>query len=151
MQEPRFTDLDKSLLESMGCEVVDHPGAFQHINQNTFVYAIHCAFHLLWNVKEKADPALLIANNLRDMRFEEITYRPEGLDQAVDDLENSQQTEEEKEKAYLERYEKTCSLKQGCEEIAFPELRNDFSDTTIYWRRAPRYMKPQEPVAMENS
>lgn len=151
MQEPRFTDLDTSLLESMGCEVVDHPQAFQYINQNTLIYAIHCALQLLWNVKEKADPALLIVNNLRDKGFEEITYRSEAPDQPIDYLENSQQTEEEKERTYLERYEGICSLKQGCEEIVFPELRShDFSDTMIYWRCVQSSMNSREPVAMEN-
>jgi hypothetical protein len=81
VQDPRFTDLDKSLLESMGCKVVDHPEAFRHLNKNSLVYAIHCAFQLLWKVKERVDPALLIANHIRDSSFEQIRYKPEVPDE----------------------------------------------------------------------
>jgi hypothetical protein len=151
MQDPRSTDLDKSLLESMGCELVNHPEAFQHVNKNSLVYAIHCAFQLLWKVKERADPALLISNDLRESRFEQIRYTPEVPDPPENEWENSQQNEEEKEKTYLERYEKTCSLIQDCEEIAFPQLRNDFSDTVIYWRRLQRPTNSQKALAMERS
>lgn len=147
MQDPRSTDLDKSFLESMGCELVDHPEAFQHVNKNSVVYAIHCTFQLLWKVKERADPALLIANHIRDSSFEQIRYKPEVPDEPENELENSQQNEEEK--THLERYEKTCSLIQNCEEIAFPQLRNDFSDTVIYWRRSQRPTNSQEALAME--
>ncbi len=151
MQEPRFTDLDRSLLESMGCEVVNHPQAFEHVNQNSLVYAIHCAFQLLWNIKEMADPALLIVNDLRDSRFEEIRHRPEALSQPAAESENLQQNEEEQERAYLKRYDETCSLKQDCEEIVFPELRNDFCDTMIYWRRSQHTTNSKEALATENS
>lgn len=151
MQEPRFTDLDKSLLESRGCKVADHPQAFEYVNKGSLVYAIHCAFQLLWKVKERADPALLIVNDLRDSRFEQITYRSEVPGEPADELENSQRTEEEKEKTCLERYEQTCSLKRDCQEITFPQVRNDFSDIMIYWRREQTSMNSQEPAAMEKS
>src|SRR5580698_3002014 len=98
MQDPRSTDLDKSFLESMGCELVKHPEAFQHVNQKSLVYAIHCAFQLLWKVKEKADPALLIINDIRESSFEEIRYVPEVPDHPPNELEISKQNEEEKEK-----------------------------------------------------
>jgi hypothetical protein len=138
MQDPRFTDLDKSFFKSMGCELVDHPEAFQHINKNSLVYAIHCPFQLLWKVKERIDPALLIVNDLRNSSFKEMTYTPDVPDQTTDEkmaLEESQKSEEEKGKSDMERYEETCSLIQDCEEIAFPQLRYDFSATVIYWRR----------------
>jgi hypothetical protein len=149
MQDPRFTDLDKSFLESMGCKVVDDPQAFEYVNKGSLVYAVHSAFQLLWKVKEKADPALLIVNDLRESRFEQINYRPDVPDDPADELLNSQRTEE-KEKIYLQRYEQTCSLKQFCEEIAFPELRSDFSDTMIYWRYGESSMKSKEPVTIDN-
>jgi len=150
MQDPRSTDLDRSFLEPMGCELVDHPEAFQHVNQKSLVYAIHCAFQLIWEVKERANPALLICNNLRDSRFEQIKYKSGIPGQPEDKLEILQQIEE-KEETYMDRYEKTCSLMQDCEETAFPELRNNFSDTVIYWRRSRRPTNSQEALAMETS
>lgn len=146
MQEPRFTDLDISLLESMGCKVVDHPQAFEHVNKSSLVYAVHCAFELLWKVKERADPALLIVNDLQETRFEQIAQRSHVPDEPAYESENSHQTEEEKENTYLERYHQTCSLKIGCQEIVFPELRNDFSDTMIYWRGTQSPINSQEEV-----
>jgi len=149
MQDPRSTYLDKSLLESMGCELVDHPEAFQHVNKTSLVYAIHCAFQLLWKVKERANPALLISNDLRNSRFEEIRYTSEVPDPPENELEISQHTEEKKEKTYLERFEKTRSLIQDCEEMVFPQLRNDFSDTVIYWRCLQRPTDSQEALVTE--
>jgi hypothetical protein len=150
MQDPRSTDLDKSFLESMGCELVDHPEAFQHVNQKSLVYAIHCAFRLIWEVKERANPALLICNNLRNSRFEQVEYKPDIPGQPEDKLEILEQSGE-KGVTYMDRYEKTRSSTQDCEEIAFPELRNDFSDTVIYRRCSQRPTNSQEALAMETS
>jgi hypothetical protein len=29
-------------------------------------------------------------------------------------------------------------LVEGCDEMDFPQVRHDFSDTKIYWRKKPR-------------
>jgi hypothetical protein len=153
-QDPRFTDLDKSFLGSMGCKVVDHPEAFQYLNKNSLVYAIHCYFQLLWKVKERADPALLIINDIRDSSVEQIRYAPNVPDKPANEkrpLEESQQSEEDTRKIDLERYKETCSLIEDCEEISFPQLRNDFSATVVYWRRSKTSTNSQEALAIENS
>jgi hypothetical protein len=152
MQDPRFTELDKVFLKSMGCAVVDDPEAFLHVNQNSFVYAIHCPFFILWKVKETSYPALLIGNNLRNFfqAQKPSSYGPGQSGNELEPYEESRQGIGESGPIHSVHYEQTICLIQDCDETAFPQLRHDFSDTIIYWRRSGRRENAQDAVAMEN-
>ncbi len=38
---------------------------------------------------------------------------------------------------------------EGCEQLDFPQIRHDFSDTKIYWRKPSE--KPSEKISVEAS
>jgi hypothetical protein len=140
VQDPRFTELDKLFLKSMGCAVVDDPEAFQCINNDSLVYAIHCPFYVFWKIKEGSHPTLLIGNDVRNL------FQASKLSSSVPDLSgNETEPSEESIEGKVEQgkissvcYEQTISLIENCEETAFPQLRYDFSDTMIYWRRSEK-------------
>lgn len=152
MQDPRFTELDKVFLKSMGCAIVDDPEAFQHVNQDSFIYAIHCPFYLLWKIKETSYPALLIGNDLRNYSkaLESTPSLPDRSGNETEPSEESVQGKAEQRKISPVYYERTISLVQDCEETAFPQLRYDFSDTIIYWRHVGKPGNSQDAVTMEN-
>jgi len=46
-QEPSFGPSDKEYCHCLGIEVVDTPGAFQHVDSTAFVFGIHLP-HVAW-------------------------------------------------------------------------------------------------------
>lgn len=142
-QDPRFTELDKLFLNSVCCEVVDDPEAFQLVHDNSCVYAIHCPPRLLWKVKQTSYPALLIANNLRDKYevWESSLIVSDTSENETKPPKDSTQSIAQQGKTNSEYYEEAFSLIQGCDEMAFPQLRYDFSSTMIYWRRSQKQDK----------
>jgi hypothetical protein len=153
MQDPRFTELDRQFLKSLDCQVVDDPEAFQHINDNSFVYAIHCPIRLLWKVKESSYPALLICNDIRNMSNAILESVPNASDHSRKEIglsgERVQDVPLEK-KTNAEYYEETLLLTRGCNETAFPQLKYDFSETMIYWRHLQKQVNPEDAVMIEN-
>lgn len=137
----------------MGCVVVDDPEAFQHVHDDSFVYAIHCPIYLLWKVKERSCPALLVCNDLRNSWFKELKWPPAVPDQSGNEAnppEELLQGIAEQRKTDSKYYEETLSLIEDCEETAFPQLKYDFSDTMIYWRRSQNPKDSQDAVVMDN-
>ncbi|KAL3422684.1 sensitivity to red light reduced-srr1 [Phlyctema vagabunda] len=106
-QDPQFTPLDKEYLESQGYKVVDDPMAFDHITETTIVYAIHCYAEVYERVSKSSRPALLVSTDVKNFDG----HAPSNATVAA-----------------LE------TLVEGCEELDFPQLRHDFSDTKLYWR-----------------
>ncbi|PMD14308.1 hypothetical protein NA56DRAFT_711127 [Hyaloscypha hepaticicola] len=119
LQDPQFTELDKEFLGGMGYRVVDDPDAFRSITEDSLVYAIHCYVNVYKAISEGPKPALLIGTDIENFgRF------------------GSKETTEAAKKSLEEMVE-------GCEVLEFPQVRHDFSDTKIYWRRStPETAKP---------
>lgn len=109
-QDPQFTDLDKEFLTSLGYTVVEDPEAFKSIEEGSMVYAIHCYARVYKAVSEVPRPVLLIGTDVGNFgRFD--------TSDAIEDIAKS-----------LE------DMVGGCEQLDFPQIRHDFSDTKIYWR-----------------
>ena len=130
MQDPHFTDLDTSFLQSLGYEVAKDPEAFAQINTRSLVYAIHCETPIYMKIQEIAQPALLIGNNLQEKLALSNDASYYGLDGTTGELLLDGKTREHRQ---------TLSLTEGCEEVPFPQLDTHFSDTMIYWRYSPVY------------
>jgi hypothetical protein len=111
LQDPQFTAVDKDFLVSFGYTVVDDPLVFDHITKNSLVYAIHCYAKIYESVSKCPRPALLVGTDIHN-------FGKFNLSGAVDST--AQSLEE---------------MIQGCGEGDFPQLRHDFSDTKIYWRK----------------
>jgi hypothetical protein len=106
VQDPHFTPLDREFLGSMGYEVMDDPDAFASIDEGSLVFAVHCSSGLYARIREAADPAMLVGNDIQKILFKEPQFQ--------DVLE---------------------PLVRRCEKIPFPQLRTFFNDTVVYWRR----------------
>jgi hypothetical protein len=131
MQDPHFTDLDKSFLETTGYEVVEDPKAFELISDGTLCYAMHCYRKVLWKVTDTASPTVLICTNLREFLLDTVNAPSNTTPTAQSPQEVGDQHE-----YIVENPAKIRSMLQGYDEIPFPQLKNDFSDTIIYWRRS---------------
>ncbi|TVY80808.1 hypothetical protein LSUE1_G003265 [Lachnellula suecica] len=118
-QDPQFTDTDKLLLKELGYEIVEDPEAFQHIVESSLVYAIHCYADVYKEVSEQKTPAVFIGTDVENFgRF------------------NLSETAEVTAKALEE-------MVKGYESVDFPQIRHDFSDTKIYWRKKLEEVKPE--------
>lgn len=110
-QDPQFMDHDKELLASLGYTVVDDPLAFGRITQKSLVYAIHCYAQVYKLVAEGPRPALMIGTDVENFKKFNLLESTEII---MKSLEN---------------------MVKDCEVIDFPQVRHDFSDTKIYWRK----------------
>ncbi|TVY88647.1 hypothetical protein LAWI1_G006343 [Lachnellula willkommii] len=110
-QEPQFTDTDKQLLRELGYEVVEDPKAFGDIEENSLVYAIHCYADVYKKVSEQKRPAIFIGTDVENFGRFTLSETAEVTAKALDEM--------------VEQYEA----------IDFPQIRHDFSDTKIYWRK----------------
>ncbi|RDL41675.1 uncharacterized protein BP5553_01654 [Venustampulla echinocandica] len=107
-QDPVFTDLDKEFLVTLGHQVVEDPAAFDQIDENTLVYAIHCYSDVYQKVSQAPKPAVLVSTDVE-------LFDRTSLDGEKGDVKSLG--------AMVESYEA----------IPFPQIRHDFSDTKIYW------------------
>ncbi|KAI9651268.1 hypothetical protein NHQ30_001306 [Ciborinia camelliae] len=112
-QDPQYTETDKEFLKSLAGIVVDDPLAFDHIKEDSLVYAIHCYGPVYKAIGEGPLPAVIIGTDVNNFRRFNISTKAETLAQDLDDM------------------------VKDCEMINFPQLRHDFSDTKIYWRNKP--------------
>ncbi|TVY19587.1 hypothetical protein LARI1_G000756 [Lachnellula arida] len=110
-QEPQFTDTDKQLLRELGYEAVEDPKAFGDIDENSLVYAIHCYADVYKKVSEQKRPAIFIGTDVENFGRFTLSETAEVTAKALDEM--------------VEQYEA----------IDFPQIRHDFSDTKIYWRK----------------
>ncbi|APA07912.1 hypothetical protein sscle_03g026820 [Sclerotinia sclerotiorum 1980 UF-70] len=113
-QDPQYTETDKEFLISLAGIVVDDPLAFDHIKEDTLVYAIHCYGPVYKTISSGPQPAVLIGTDMDNFSRLYLSTSTETLGQHLDDM------------------------VKDCEVINFPQLRHDFSDTKIYWRNKPK-------------
>lgn len=109
-QDPQFTDVDKEFLTSFGYTVVEDPKAFTSIGQGSMVYAIHCYARVYKAVSEAPRPVLLIGTDVGNFGRFDTSDTIEDVAKSLEDMVD------------------------GCEQLDFPQIRHDFSDTKIYWR-----------------
>lgn len=108
IQDPQYTEIDKEFLRSLGYEVVDDPEAFKSITTGSLVYAIHCYGPVYKSISEGPRPKVLVGTEIEN-------FGRMGTDEEL--------------KGVLEEMVKDCEL------LDFPQVRHDFSDTKIYWRK----------------
>ncbi|EDN91071.1 predicted protein [Sclerotinia sclerotiorum 1980 UF-70] len=63
-QDPQYTETDKEFLISLAGIVVDDPLAFDHIKEDTLVYAIHCYGPVYKTISSGPQPAVLIGTDM---------------------------------------------------------------------------------------
>lgn len=90
---------------------MEDPLAFSQIDEHTLVYAIHCYARVYGAVSAGPRPAIMIGTDVGNFGRFDV----------------SEET--------AETVKKLEDLVKGCEESSFPQLRHDFSDTKIYWRK----------------
>lgn len=111
LQDPQFTDLDKEFLASLGYTVVADPEAFDVVKEGSLVYAIHCYAKVYKAVSEGPRPAVLVGTDVGNFGKFDTSETIEDVAKSLEDL------------------------VEGCEVLGFPQMRHDFSDTKIYWRK----------------
>ncbi|CAG8980309.1 hypothetical protein HYALB_00013011 [Hymenoscyphus albidus] len=111
LQDPAFTSLDTEYLQKLEYTVLPDPEAFEHIDGNTLVYAIHCYANIYEKVGKRENAAVMICTDMEMFESSRI------------------------EKEESEANKTLQVMVDGYEKIPFPQIRSDFSDTIIYWRR----------------
>ncbi|KAF8852350.1 hypothetical protein BDZ45DRAFT_558288, partial [Acephala macrosclerotiorum] len=66
IQDPQYTDTDKSFLESLGYKVVEDPEAFKLITTGSLVYAIHCYGPVYKSISEGRRPRVLVGTDIEN-------------------------------------------------------------------------------------
>lgn len=112
-QEPGATALDKEFLKSKGFESLDDPQGIENIDGETLVFAVHCYADLYQQIGKGSQPVVLIASD---------------IERHVENIRMLKSRSEEEEK----KLEELSSLNTGVEVVPFPQIRYDFSDTSIY-------------------
>ncbi|ESZ99414.1 hypothetical protein SBOR_0176 [Sclerotinia borealis F-4128] len=112
-QDPQYTETDKEFLTSLAGVVVDDPVAFDHIKEDSLVYAIHCYGPVYKTMSEGPRPAVLIGTDVDNFGRFNLTETKETIAKPLNEM------------------------VKDCEVINFPQIRHDFSDTKIYWRNKP--------------
>ncbi|KAN0089012.1 hypothetical protein V8E51_019272 [Hyaloscypha variabilis] len=111
LQDPQFTELDKEFLGGLGYKVVQDPEGFKEVKEGTLVYAIHCYVDVYRAISEGPRPSLLIGTDVGNFARFESFEENEGVAKALEEM------------------------VEACEVLEFPQVRHDFSDTKIYWRK----------------
>ncbi|CZR63137.1 uncharacterized protein PAC_13034 [Phialocephala subalpina] len=108
LQDPQYTEIDKAFLSSLGYKVVDDPEAFKEVTEGSLVYAIHCYGPVYKSISEGPRPRVFIGTDIEN-------FGRLGTDEEL--------------KVQLDEMVKDCQI------LDFPQVRHDFSDTKIYWRK----------------
>ncbi|TQS39455.1 hypothetical protein Golomagni_00019 [Golovinomyces magnicellulatus] len=114
VQDPQYLELDEEFISSLGWTVVRDPKAFGLIGENSLVFAIHCYWEIYHSIIKASKPSVLIGTKMNNFEkldttsSEELSNKMEIINRIVEDY----------------------------QEIDFPQLRHDFSDTVIYWRQS---------------
>lgn len=64
LQDPAFTTLDTQFLQKLEYNVLPDPEAFEHIDGNSLVYAIHCYADIYEKVSKRENPAVMICTDM---------------------------------------------------------------------------------------
>lgn len=113
VQDPQYVKTDEEFLSHLGWTVVESPEAFQRIGFNSLVFAVHCYRDLYCTIANGCRPAILIGTKLENFEKLEFSQKPS-----------------------MELNVLKYMIEGFFAETDFPQMRNDFSDTKIYWRKA---------------
>lgn len=111
-QDPCFTASDIEFLKSLGHEIVDSPGGFEAVSDDSIVFGIHLYRDIYTAAIEKAIPAVFIGTGY------------DVWENYADDQDES--------------WSKMKQLDGSCDKISFPDDQDfypTFTSTTIHWRR----------------
>ncbi|RKF63941.1 hypothetical protein OnM2_022101 [Erysiphe neolycopersici] len=112
VQDPQYVKMDEEFLTYLGWTVVESPRAFEMISFNSLVFAVHCYRSLYCTIANGCRPAFLIGTKLENFDKLEFSQKPSAELNAL-----------------------KCMIEGFFDETDFPQMRNDFSDTKIYWRK----------------
>ncbi|KAK1574384.1 uncharacterized protein LY79DRAFT_639771 [Colletotrichum navitas] len=109
-QEPRFTPNDAEFLTNLGHKVVESPTAFEAVDQDTLVFAVHMYRPIYEATLEKASPAMFVGTGW-DV-WDEFATMKEGDFKCMSDMHDSHK------------------------HFPFPQdgTYTTFSSTCLYWR-----------------
>ncbi|KAK4174157.1 hypothetical protein QBC36DRAFT_334238 [Triangularia setosa] len=111
IQEPRFTQTDMDFCTKLNLEVVDSPGGFGLVDENTLLFAIHLELEICNLAMRKALPAIFIGTGLEEwLRVVDDTKERSGP---------------------LHRFFK---LEGNYHKLTFPDFDYIFSSTSVYLR-----------------
>ncbi|EHL00154.1 hypothetical protein M7I_3922 [Glarea lozoyensis 74030] len=110
-QDPAFTDLDIEFLSTLDFAVQTDPDAFELITEKTMVYAIHCYADIYEKVARRGGGKVIVCTDVEKFGGPSSSIS----DSTIKILE---------------------VMVDGYEKMEFPQIRSDFSDTKIYWRRS---------------
>ncbi|CCU77159.1 hypothetical protein BGHDH14_bgh02760 [Blumeria hordei DH14] len=112
VQDPQYTEIDETFLSKRGWRVVKDPQAFDLVCESSLVFAVHCYKEVYKSIANKnKGPAVLIGTKMDN--FKRMENSPDMTETAL----------------LLDE------MVEECEAIDFPQIRYDFSDTKIYWRK----------------
>ncbi|RKF71635.1 hypothetical protein GcM1_250067 [Golovinomyces cichoracearum] len=114
VQDPQYLELDEEFISSLGWTTVRDPKAFGLIGESSLVFAIHCYWEIYHAIIKASKPLVLIGTKM-------------------DNFENFDTTSSEELSNKMEIIKR---MVEDYQEIDFPQLRYDFSDTVIYWRQS---------------
>lgn len=66
-QDPVFGACDKAFLEFLGFRVVESPGAFEAIDGESLVYAVHCHEEIYEEIAKVERPAVMVGNDIEEL------------------------------------------------------------------------------------
>ncbi|POS86529.1 hypothetical protein EPUL_001608 [Erysiphe pulchra] len=115
VQDPQYVKMDQEFLSHLGWTVVENPKAFEMISINSLVFAVHCYRSLYCTIANGCRPAILIGTKLENFEKLEFSQKPSAELNVL--------------KSMIEGF---------FDETDFPQMRNDFSDTKIFCRKAPQ-------------
>ncbi|KAK1985716.1 hypothetical protein LZ30DRAFT_355814 [Colletotrichum cereale] len=109
-QEPRFTPNDAEFLANLGHEVVESPAAFEAVDEDTLVFAVHMYRPIYEATLEKASPAMFVGTGWGV--WDEFATMKEGDFKCMSDMHDSHK------------------------HFPFPQdgTYTTFSSTCLYWR-----------------
>ncbi|EPQ65338.1 Bgt-2956 [Blumeria graminis f. sp. tritici] len=112
VQDPQYTETDETFLSTRGWRVVKDPQAFDFVCESSLVFAVHCYIEIYKSIasRNKA-PAVIIGTKMDNFK---------RMENSLDMIETALLLD---------------NMVEECEAIDFPQIRYDFSDTKIYWRK----------------
>ncbi|KXH33703.1 hypothetical protein CNYM01_12875 [Colletotrichum nymphaeae SA-01] len=124
-QEPRFTPNDRAFLTSLGHEVVESPAAFEAVDEETLVFAVHMYRPIYEATLEKAMPAMFVGTGW-DV-WDEFATMKDGEFKCMSDMHASHK------------------------HFRFPQdgTYTTFSSTCVYWRPKAETVVQHETSAGE--
>lgn len=115
VQEPRFTSTDKEFCKRLGLDAVDSPAAFELVDENTLLFAIHMELDVYIQALSRL-PGIYVGVGLE--KLEKVAT--DGPDAGPDKL---------------LKLEGVRKMEREYAKYTFPELDYMFFNTVMYWKR----------------